>query len=95
MSKIKLFIKFQAEAQSSHRRARPRDAGWASNRLAIRRTARAALLLYAFSRDVAYTKLERRAHEPPPVWLAAKLSAELCEAPVTEGALSAWTTAAT
>ena len=95
MSKIKLFIKSQAEAQTSHRAVKPRDAAWSSDRLAIRRTARAALLLYAFSRGVAYTKLERRAHEPPPVWLAAKLSAELCETPVAEGALSAWTTAAT
>lgn len=95
MSKIKQFIKVEAEGQTQLRGERPRNASWAYSRWQNRVTLRAAHLLYAFTRGVPYAKLERRVAEPPPLSYATRLSRELCDAPIEEGALKAWATAAT
>lgn len=95
MSKIKQFIKVEADAQTQLRGLRPRDAAWAYSRWQNRATLRAAHLLYAFTRGVPYAKLERRVQEPPPLSFASRLSRDLCDAPIDEGALKAWATVAT
>jgi len=95
MSKIKTFIKVEAEGQTQLRGLRPRDGAWAYSRWQRRLTLRAAHLLYAYTRGVPYGKLERRAQEPPPFSYVARLSQTLCDAPIDEGALKAWATVAT
>ena len=97
MSKLKQYIKDTALAQTTHKQTtgKARDAQWLDTRLDKRQILRAALLLYAFSRGVPYTKLEQKAHTKPPVWLSSKLSLDLLDAPVEKGALESWTTVAT